>query len=237
VLLKQRVITQDITSDSVPLPYGDIALANGLRACWSQPLLSKSQEVLGTFAMFYADPRSSSESDLRLIEGAGHVAVIAIEGERSQAALKKAFHQIAKSEAELRTIIDAIPQLITVLASDGSWLYSNRAALEYTGLKQEELMADDFRARVFHPEDIERLRDERHAALPQGIPFENEQRARRKDGVYRRLLIQYNPLLDERGEHRSVTTTTSPGSGLNLHSMGSTHPCFRTQFVPVVLMT
>jgi PAS domain S-box-containing protein len=200
VLLKQRVIASDIAADSVRLPYGDIALANGLRAAWSQPLLSKSQEVLGTFAMFYAEPRSPSESDLRLIEGAGHVAVIAIEGERSRAALKKAFDQIAKSEAELRTIIDAIPQLITVLAPDGRWLYSNRAVLEYTGLNQEELMADDFRTCVFHPEDVKRLRDERHAAIARGIPFENEQRARRKDGVYRWLLIQYKPLLDERGQ-------------------------------------
>jgi formate hydrogenlyase transcriptional activator len=200
VLLKQRVIASDIAADSVRLPYGDIALANGLRAAWSQPLLSKSQEVLGTFAMFYAELRSLSESDLRLIEGAGHVAVIAIEGERSQAALKKAFDQIAKSEAELRTIVDAIPQLITVLAPDGRWLYSNGAVLEYTGLTPDELMADNFRALVFHREDVERLRGERGAALARGVPFENEQRVRRKDGQYRWLLIQYNPLLDERGE-------------------------------------
>jgi PAS domain S-box-containing protein len=67
VLLKQRVIAADIAADSVRLPYGDIALANGLRAAWSQPLLSKSQEVLGTFAMFYAEPRSPIDSDLQLI--------------------------------------------------------------------------------------------------------------------------------------------------------------------------
>src|SRR5258708_21690380 len=61
-------------------------------------------------------------------------------------------------------------------------------------------MADDLRGRVFHPEDVDRLRDERRAALAGGVPFENEQRVRRKDGQYRWLLIQYNPLLDERGE-------------------------------------
>jgi formate hydrogenlyase transcriptional activator len=47
---------------------------------------------------------------------------------------------------------------------------------------------------------VERLRDERRVALARGVPFENEQRARRKDGQYRWLLIQYKPLLDERGE-------------------------------------
>jgi formate hydrogenlyase transcriptional activator len=63
----------------------------------------------------------------------------------------------------------------------------------------EEVMATDFRARVFHPEDVERLRDERQRALSRGIPFENEQRARRNDGQYRWFLIHYNPLSDEQG--------------------------------------
>jgi formate hydrogenlyase transcriptional activator len=46
---------------------------------------------------------------------------------------------------------------------------------------------------------VERLRDERQRALSRGIPFENEQRARRKDGQYRWFLIRYNPLFDEQG--------------------------------------
>jgi PAS domain S-box-containing protein len=195
----QRVITSDIATDPLWIDYRDLALSNGLRAAWSQPLLSKDQEMLGTFAMYYGEPRSPSDSDLRLIEGAGHVAVIAVEGERARSALEKASEEIRKSEAELRTIIDAIPQLITVLGPDGKNLYANEAVLEYTGLTREEVMAEDYRARVFHPEDVERLRDERRAALSRGFPFENEQRARRKDGRYRWFLIHYSPLRDERG--------------------------------------
>ncbi len=198
--LKQRVIVSDIATDPLWVDYRDLALSYGLRAAWSQPLFSKNQQVLGTFGMYYAEPRSPNEGDLELIEGAGHVAVIAIEGERSQVALKRASDEIAKSEAQLRTIIDAIPQTIVALGTDGRTLYANRSMLEYTGLTREEMMADDFRARVFHPEDVERLRDERRAALSRRVPFENEQRARRKDGQYRWLLIHYNPLLDERGD-------------------------------------
>ena len=74
----------------------DPALNYGLRAAWSQPLLSKNKEVLGTFGMHYTEARTPSETDLRLIEGAGHIVVIAIEGERSQAALTKAFDEISK---------------------------------------------------------------------------------------------------------------------------------------------
>src|SRR3984893_5464108 len=81
--LKKPVIVSDIATDPLWVDYRDIALSHGLRAAWSQPLLSKDQQLLGTFGMYYTEPRIPSETDLRLIEGAGHVAVIAIEGERS----------------------------------------------------------------------------------------------------------------------------------------------------------
>jgi formate hydrogenlyase transcriptional activator len=61
------------------------------------------------------------------------------------------------------------------------------------------VITSDFRARIFHPEDLERLREERRAALARGLPFEIEQRALRKDGQYRWFLIRYNPFRDEQG--------------------------------------
>src|SRR5260370_20789635 len=165
----QRVITSDIATDPLWIDYRDLALSNGLRAAWSQPLLSKHQQMLGTFAMYYAEPRIPTDSDIQLIEGAGRVAVIAIEGERARTALEKANEEVKKSEAQLRMIIDTIPQLITAIGTDGKFLYANQAALEYTGLTREEVMADDFRRYVFHPEDVERLRDERREALARGV--------------------------------------------------------------------
>ncbi|MFZ0335825.1 MAG: sigma 54-interacting transcriptional regulator [Candidatus Acidiferrales bacterium] len=191
--LKQRVIVSDIATDPLWADYRDLALGYGLRAAWSQPLLSKNQEVLGTFCLYYAEPRSPSETDLRLIEGADHIAVIAVEGERSQAKLRQ-------DEEELRRIVDLIPQTIVVLNPDGRAIYANRAVLEYTRLSLDEIRSDGFRARVFHPDDAERLREERLAGLSGSTPFENEQRALGKDGTYRWFLIRYNPLLDESGK-------------------------------------
>lgn len=191
--LKQRVIVSDIATDPLWVDYRDLALGYGLRAAWSQPLLSKNQEVLGTFCLYYAEPRSASETDLRLIEGADHIAVIAVEGERSQAKLRQ-------DEEELRRIVDLIPQTIVVLNPDGRAIYANRAVLEYTRLSLDEIRSDGFGARVFHPDDVERLREERLAGLSGSTPFENEQRALGKDGTYRWFLIRYNPLLDESGK-------------------------------------
>ena len=209
---RERIIITDIASDSrwsdAPLPQSrHVALAHGLRASWSEPLISKSGELLGTFAMYYATRRSPSVRELQLIEDAGRIATIAIESDRARAALKQALLEIQASaerlrrdEQELRQITDAIPQTIIVLKSDGAVLYANQAVLELTGMTMEEVLAPGFRARMFHPEDIARVADERRAGLAGTLPFENEQRARRRDGQYRWFLIRYNPLRDERGE-------------------------------------
>ena len=121
------------------------------------------------------------------------------ERKRNEAALTSAFEELAKSEAELRTIIDAIPQLIVSLRADGTFLSANQAVLDYTGLTKEEVRTESF-GDVFHPEDTERLRDQRDLAISRGVPFEYERRVRRKDGQYRWFLIQYNPLRDQRRE-------------------------------------
>jgi formate hydrogenlyase transcriptional activator len=104
-----------------------------------------------------------------------------------------------EEEQELRNIVDLIPQTIIVLNPEGKAVYANRVALEYTGLSLDEVRADNFRERVFHPQDIQRLRETRERSLFGTAPFDNEQRARRKDGQYRWFLIQYSPLLDGNG--------------------------------------
>src|SRR5262249_4956413 len=75
----------------------------------------------------------------------------------------------------------------------------NQAVLDYTGLTLEDVQKEGYRARVFHPEDLERLREERLEALTHAAPFENEQRMLSKDGKYRWFLIRYHPLLEENG--------------------------------------
>jgi|GEM_PF-309653 len=199
--LKTRVIVPDVaTEPKWPEEYRDVALKNGIRAGWSQPILAKDNQVLGTFAIYSAESRVPTDADLALIEAAGRIALIAIERQRSQEALKTALDEIRMSEEELRSITDAVAEAIVVLDPDGRAIYANRAVLEYTGLSLDEMRADDFRARVFHPDDVQRLREERQKALSGTLPFENEQRALGKDGNYRWFLIRYRPLVNESGK-------------------------------------
>src|SRR6202045_4606829 len=114
--------------------------------------------------------------------------------------LKETEAQLREDERELRRITDSIPQAIVVQDPSGTPIYANQATLDYTGLAAEDVTAPHFRERIFHPDDLERLREERKAALGRGLPFEIEQRARRKDGQYRWFLIRYNPFRNERNE-------------------------------------
>jgi len=197
--LRKPVFVSDITSDAKWAKFASIALESGVRASWSSPIISHDGKLLGTFGMHYREVREPGPSEIQLIEHAGRIAGIAIERDRSRTALATAFETIKKAEAEFRQIVDAIPQTIIVLSPEGNILYANKGVLEYTGCSHTDAMAPDFRTKIFHPEDLARLRDQRRDALARGLPFEYEQRALSKDGKYRWFLIRFNPFRDEHG--------------------------------------
>jgi formate hydrogenlyase transcriptional activator len=114
--------------------------------------------------------------------------------------LKQSQERLREDERELRRITDAIPQTIVVQNPCGVPIYANQATLDYTGLTADDVIAPNFRERIFHPEDLEKFRNERKAALARGLPFEFEHRALRKDGQYRWFLIRYNPFRNEQGQ-------------------------------------
>src|SRR6185503_15937080 len=89
-------------------------------------------------------------------------------------ALKQAEERLREDERALRRITDAIPQEIVILDPDGRPIYANQATLDYTGLTMADVVRADFRARIFHADDLERVREQRRAALAGGIPFEFE---------------------------------------------------------------
>jgi PAS domain S-box-containing protein len=202
--LQKVVITTDIASDPrwcvvEGTDYQKLALSYGLRAAWSYPLISKDDEVLGTFAIYYPEPRSPSDSDLEWIQSAANIAVIAIEGDRSRAALEKAFQDIKKSEAKLRQVIDTIPALAWCNLPDGPNDFLNKRWHEYTGLSSEESNGWGWQ-KAFHPEDLPLLMERWVKMLASGEPDDIEARLRRHDGVYRWFLIRAEPFRDESGK-------------------------------------
>jgi PAS domain S-box-containing protein len=91
----EPVIVSDIASDPLWADFRDLALAHGLRACWSTPILSSAGKVLGTFAIYYREPRSPTPQDHNLIEQITHLASIALEREQAEEALRQAQAELA----------------------------------------------------------------------------------------------------------------------------------------------
>lgn len=76
---QEPVLSADIATDPLWENWRDLALAAGLRACWSTPILSSHRQVLGTFALYYRTSRAPSADDQRLIDVAVQLSRIAIE--------------------------------------------------------------------------------------------------------------------------------------------------------------
>lgn len=197
--LRKPVFVADALTHPHFANFRDLLVLTGVRASWSSPIISHDGKVLGTFGMLNHEVRHPSPAEMQLIDYASRIAGIAIERDRSKSALTLAFETIKKSETELREIVDAIPQAITVLDPDGNVLYVNKWLFEYSGMSAEEVKSHDFHSRFFHAEDVARWQHEGRDALSRALPFEDEQRALGKDGKYRWFLIRYNPLHDEQG--------------------------------------
>ncbi|MDP3083465.1 MAG: PAS domain S-box protein [Rubrivivax sp.] len=106
----ERVVVDDIASDPLWADYKDLALAHGLRACWSTPIQSAGGQVLGTFALYADRPRSPEASELETIDMTAHLASIAIERKQAEQALLRAYMElegkVARRTAELSVAKD-----------------------------------------------------------------------------------------------------------------------------------
>src|SRR5712672_334416 len=91
----EPVIVSDIGGDPLWANFRDLALGHGLRACWSTPILSSAGKVLGTFAIYYREPRSPTAQEHDLIDQITHLASIAIEREQAEEALRQAQADLA----------------------------------------------------------------------------------------------------------------------------------------------
>jgi GAF domain-containing protein len=78
------VIVSDIFTDPLWEDYREYAAAAGVLACWSTPIMSSKGKVLGSFAMYYHEPRTPTGEESRLTNVATKLAGQAIEHHASR---------------------------------------------------------------------------------------------------------------------------------------------------------
>jgi two-component system cell cycle sensor histidine kinase/response regulator CckA len=146
---RQPVVVSDIDSDPLWADYRVLALAHGLRACWSNPIAVQDGSVVGTFAIYYREPRKPEAEHLRLIAHATHLVALAIERDRDKTELRAA-------EDRYRTLVERLPAITYVaeLGADGPWHYVSPQIESILGFAPEEFLADPLNwLNHIHPED------------------------------------------------------------------------------------
>jgi diguanylate cyclase (GGDEF)-like protein len=81
----EPVAVTDIATDPLWAPYKALALPLGIRACWSSPIKSHDNRVIGTFAFYYRNARGPSDLEQRIVSICLHLCAIAIEQEEARA--------------------------------------------------------------------------------------------------------------------------------------------------------
>jgi signal transduction histidine kinase len=98
--LMTQVIAEDLESDPLwaASPFRRLALAHGLRSCWSTPIYSLAGRVLGTLAILQCKPARPTPLQQDLIARVTHIARIAIERSLAEAALKRSEAFLAEAQ-------------------------------------------------------------------------------------------------------------------------------------------
>lgn len=138
--LRQRVVAADIATHPHWAPYRDLVLALGLRACWSEPIRTADDTVIGSFATYMRAPGAPMLRQIRIAEAAANLASIALEAERSRTEARVATQRLAASEATLRSLLDASPSVIFLKDRAGRYRTINAAYTRTYGIPAESVI-------------------------------------------------------------------------------------------------
>jgi diguanylate cyclase (GGDEF)-like protein/PAS domain S-box-containing protein len=138
----ERVIVADIASHSYWENYRQLALTHGLRACWSTPVFASDQRLLGTFAVYYREPREPTPEELRGIDRILPITSIAIEGDKLVGRLRER-NLFFELSMEIFCILDTRSERIVQF---------NPSFLRATGYSADELTKRSYREFLW-PED------------------------------------------------------------------------------------
>ncbi|MBD0393148.1 MAG: PAS domain S-box protein, partial [Microcoleus sp. C1-bin4] len=224
----QQVSVTDIASDPLWENYRDLALSFGLRACLSTPIFSSQGQVLGTFGMYYSQPRPPKKFDLQLIEAAMNLAGIAIERNQAEESLKQ-LNQELENRVKDRTAqlmqTEERWQLALKGNNDGIWdwnlqtgeLFLSDRFKEITGHDEHSPILDYFDElnKSTHPDDLalvmQALQDHLNKKTPHYIV---EYRCWCYNSAYKWILSRGQALWDASGKAvrmvGSITDITEP---------------------------
>ena len=190
--LKRQIVVTDVMTDPLWADYRQLAQNCGLRACWSTPIISARNEVLGSFAIYRQENRGPKSAELALAQVATHITGIAIERKRAEEALREREERInvAAESANLALWV-VYPRKHTVWMSEkGRMIY---------GFRPDEMLTRDSLIKRVHQDDRSAVQAVFDRACAHFEAFENEHRLALPFGNTRWVIMRGRCLQDESG--------------------------------------
>lgn len=131
--LGERVIVSNIADHPYWKPYLELTRRANLAACWSEPILASNGQVLGTFAIYHAEPLEPHHEDIERITFAANLAAIAIENRRTR-------EELAEREQTFRALAENAPDIIVRYDLNVRMIYHNPRLVESVGVPSESLI-------------------------------------------------------------------------------------------------
>lgn len=186
---RETVVVTDIQTDPKWSDFRDLAEQHGLRACWSQPIISADDTLLGTFAIYFDAQRHPSIAELESLQELARFASIAIERPRAQAALRD-------SERRFRALTSATSDVIYRMNAD--WSVMRQLDGRHFVVDTREPSADWMETYI-PVDDQQHVRDVVQAAARDRAVFELEHRVNRVNGETGWVYSRAVPILDDQG--------------------------------------
>ena len=181
---RETTLVTDIAKDPLWRDYRDIALANGLRACWSVPVISSQDRVLGTLALYYHENKAPRPEEISAIERAAHFTSLAVERH-------ELLRSLQESQVRLETLVSNLPGMAYRCQNDTHWTmtFVSDSCKAITGYRRDELEGNRVAAYadLIHPEDRDALWAKCQKSLDARTPCQNEYRILDRGGRVRWL--------------------------------------------------
>jgi PAS domain S-box-containing protein len=190
----QPVITRDVTEEPCWKPWLHLARDYDFRACWSFPVETSAGKVVGTFAMYFREPREPTLHDRELVASLTHSASIIISHhqqvqERAHAELALAAQRILReSDERFRNLANFAPVMLWMAGRDALCEFVNQGWVDFSGRSLEQEIGTGW-TETLHPDDLEHHLNTCKAAFAAPQPFKVESRFKRHDGQYRWIEI------------------------------------------------
>jgi PAS domain S-box-containing protein len=191
----ESVIVSDIATDPLWADYREVALAHGLRACWSTPILSSAGKVLGTFAIYRREPRSPTAQDHNLVTQVVHLASIAVERKLREETLRRSEGYLAEAQR---------------LSHTGSWAWAPATGeIRYLSEECYRVLGVDPQGgqsqfetffQHIHPDDQAKVTETAETAEREKADYEFDYRIVHPGGKIRDIHVVGHPVLSPSGD-------------------------------------